>query len=51
MNVLQVYKALRGGVEPVAIKVLKGHHDERLQARFVKEIQLLRTARHANVVL
>lgn len=47
----QVYKALRNSVEPVAVKVMKGQQDQRTQARFSQEIELLRRIRHANIVM
>lgn len=45
-----VFKGLRHGVDQVAIKVLKGQQDERMQQAFIKEIDLLRRARHPNIV-
>ena len=46
-----MFKALLKGVEEVALKVLKGQQDARTQKAFLKEIQLLKNARHPNVVL
>lgn len=48
---MQVYKAYRNQVEPVAVKVLKGQQDERSQAHFMREVELLRKMRHSNIVL
>ena len=47
----QVFKALLRGVDEVALKVLKGQQDARTQKTFLKEIQLLKNARHPNIVL
>lgn len=45
----QVFKALRGGVQVVAVKVLK---DEEVGgvASFIREIAILKGCRHTNIV-
>lgn len=48
---MQVFKGLRHGVEVVAVKVLTGHQDEAGRLRFIKEINLLKQARHPHVVM
>lgn len=45
-----VFKGWRNGVDPVAVKVLKGEQDARLTDAFIKEIDILRRARHPHVV-
>ena len=47
---LQVYLGLRDGVDQVAIKVLKGKQDARMQAAFAKEIEILSNARHPSIL-
>ena len=44
---LQVYKAIRGGSQPVAVKVL---HDREEGPDFGQEIALLKACRHSNIV-
>ena len=46
--VLQVFKALRGGVQVVAVKVL--HDAEVGGMNFVREIAILKGCRHTNIV-
>lgn len=44
----QVFKALRGGVQTVAVKIL---HDAELGGdKFVREIAILKGCRHSNIV-
>lgn len=45
---LQVFKALRGGVQVVAVKVL--HDAEVGGMNFVREIAILKGCRHSNIV-
>ena len=48
---MKVFKGLRYGIDPVAVKVLKGKHsDERSRQAFIHEIKLLRSARHPHIV-
>ncbi|KAK9788136.1 hypothetical protein WJX73_007093 [Symbiochloris irregularis] len=46
----KVYKGYLHEVDPVAIKALKGEQDARLQASFLKEIDILRRSRHPHIV-
>ena len=46
----QVYKGYLHEVDPIAIKALKGEQDARLQASFLKEIDILRRSRHPHIV-
>ena len=46
---MQVYKGLRSGVQPVAVKVLKEHTPKQL-ADFQREIHILRSLHDTNVV-
>ena len=46
-----MYKALLGGVQTVAVKVVGGQHDPAGQARFCREVAILRSCRAANVVM
>ncbi|KAK9788134.1 hypothetical protein WJX73_005010 [Symbiochloris irregularis] len=46
----KVYKGYLHDVDPVAIKALKGEQDKRLQAAFLKEIDILRRSRHPHIV-
>ena len=47
---MQVYKAMRQGAETVAVKVMKGQQTDQAHAMFIKEINLLRQARHPHIV-
>lgn len=44
---VQVFKATRGGVQSVAVKVLKNKEDH---ATFGREIAILKNCRHPNIV-
>lgn len=48
-TVLQVYRAFLYGVHPVAVKVFQAHA-EVPQEEFWREINILRTCRHRNIV-
>ena len=48
MRGLQVFKALRGGVQVVAVKVL--HDAEVGGVNFTREIAILKGCRHSNIV-
>ena len=45
---MQVFKALRGGVQVVAVKIL--HDAEVGSFNFVREIAILKGCRHTNIV-
>ena len=45
----QVYKALRGGVQPVAVKVLRDPTEKQLSA-FKREVALLQGLRDPHIV-
>ena len=45
-----VYKALRDGVQPVAVKVLGGMEAGRRRDEFIREVTLLRSCRDRNIV-
>ena len=47
---MQVYLGLRDGVDQVAIKVLKGKQDSRMQTAFAREIEILSNARHPAIL-
>jgi len=42
---LQVYKAVLGGVQTVAVKMLSGRQDPAAQAKFCREVAILRSCR------
>ncbi len=48
MRGVQVFKALRGGVQVVAVKVL--HDAEVGGVNFTREIAILKGCRHSNIV-
>lgn len=46
----RVYRALRDGVQPVAVKVLTGMENSRRRDEFIREVTLLRSCRDHNIV-
>jgi hypothetical protein len=46
----QVYKAVLGGVQTVAVKMLGGQQDHAAQVKFCREVAILRSCRASNVV-
>ncbi len=44
---MQVFKATRGEVQPVAVKILKNKEDS---STFGREIAILKNCRHPNIV-
>ena len=46
----QVYKAVLGGVQTVAVKMLAGQQDPAAQAKFCREVAILRSCRNSNIV-
>lgn len=48
LSAVQVFKALRGGVQPVAVKIL--HDSDVGGVNFVREIAILKGCRHSNIV-
>lgn len=45
-----MYKALRDGVDPVAIKVFNDTNDDRVRQEFIQEIEILKGLAHPNIV-
>ena len=42
---VQVYKAVLGGVQTVAVKMLGGQQDHAAQVKFCREVAILRSCR------
>lgn len=46
----QVFKAMRGGVQPVAVKVFPSDATDMQMAEFQKEVVILKSCRDRNIV-